>query len=131
MSIDVKPIKGIIYNSEKVDINKVIAPPYDVISNDYRKLLYKRSEYNIVNLILPEGGRGLKSKNNCYKIAAQKANDWLEKDILIKLDKPVIFYILQKYKYKKKEIIRKGFIAKNKIEDFSTKNIVPHEYTML
>lgn len=130
MSIDVKPIKGIIYNSEKVDINKVIAPPYDVISNDYRKLLYKRSEYNIVNLILPEGGRGLKSKNNCYKIAAQKANDWLEKDILIKLDKPVIFYILQKYKYKNKEIIRKGFIAKNKIEDFSTKNILPHEYTM-
>ena len=39
--------------------------------------------------------------------------------------------IIQKYVNEKgKTIERKGFIARNKIEDFSSKKILPHEFTM-
>lgn len=129
--VSVKPLNAIVYNQEKVDMNDVVAPPYDVILNDYREELYKRSEYNIVKLILAKGSKDLSDVNNRYDEAAKNFRAWLDAEVLIKLEKPCILYILQKYTTEDgKNITRKGFIARNKIEDFSTKNILPHEFTM-
>ena len=123
MTLEVKPLNAIVYIQDKVDINEVIAPPYDVISEKYRDELYERSPYNITRLILS-------SAENPYADASSSFEDWLTQDVLVKCDKPVILYILQKYNLNGKEVTRKGFIARNKIEDFSTKNILPHEFTM-
>lgn len=129
--VDVKPLNAIVYNQEKVNMNDVIAPPYDVILDDYREELYKRSDYNIVKLILAKGSKDLSDPNNRYEEAAKNFRTWLEEKVLIKLEKPCILYILQRYTTENgKKIERKGFIARNKIEDFSTRNILPHEFTM-
>ncbi len=123
MAIEIKPINALVYNQDKVEIKDVIAPPYDVISEKYRDELYKRSPYNITRLILSNA-------EDPYKDASETFLKWIDEKVLIKTDKPVIFYLLQKYKLNGKEITRKGFIARNKIEDFSTGNILPHEFTM-
>ncbi len=123
MAIEVKPLNAIMYNQKKVDMNDVIAPPYDVISEKYRDELYERSPYNIARLILS-------SAENPYADAAGNFKNWQEKEVLIQSEKPLILYILQKYNHNGHEVTRKGFIARNKIEDFSTKNILPHEFTM-
>jgi len=129
--VEVKPLNAIVYNQDKVNMDEVIAPPYDVILDDYREELYKRSDYNIVKLILAKGSKDLSDPNNRYDEAKKNFNQWLEENVLIKLEKPCILYILQKYTTEDgKNIVRKGFIARNKIEDFSTKNILPHEFTM-
>ena len=122
--MEILPINAIVYNQEKVSINDVIAPPYDVIDNKCQDELYKRSDYNIVRLILAKG-------ENKYKEASKSFNEWQKDNILIPVKKPSIFYIIQKYTNEKGDLIeRKGFIARNKIEEFSTKKILPHEYTM-
>ncbi len=122
--MEILPINAIVYNQEKVSINDVIAPPYDVIDNKYQDELYKRSDYNIVRLILAKG-------ENKYNEASNYFKKWQEDGILIPVKKPSIFYIIQKYTNEKGDLIeRKGFIARNKIEEFSTKKILPHEYTM-
>ena len=123
MAIEIKPLNALVYNQDKVEIKDVIAPPYDVISEKYRDELYKRSPYNITRLILSNA-------EDPYKDASETFLKWIDEKVLIKTDKPVIFYLLQKYKLNGKEITRKGFIARNKIEDFSTGNILPHEFTM-
>jgi len=123
MAIEVKPLNALVYNSEKVDMNDVIAPPYDVISEKYRDELYERSPFNIVRLILSKA-------EDPYADAAESFKNWQNEGVLVKSEKPVILYILQKYNLNGKEVTRKGFIARNKIEDFSTKNILPHEFTM-
>lgn len=123
MTIEVKPLNALVYNQQKVDMKDVIAPPYDVISSKYRDELYERSPYNITRLILSNA-------ENPYEDAANSFHKWINDEILIKNEKPVILYLVQKYKLNGKEITRKGFIARNKIEDFSTKNILPHEFTM-
>lgn len=129
--VEVKPLNAIVYNQGKVDMNDVIAPPYDVILDDYREELYKRSDYNIVKLILAKGSKDLSDANNRYDEAKKNFNNWLEDEVLIRLEKPCILYILQRYTTENgKQIERKGFIARNKIEDFSTKKILPHEFTM-
>ena len=129
--VEVKPLNAIVYNQEKVNMDDVIAPPYDVILDDYREELHKRSDYNIVKLILAKGSKDLSDPNNRYDEAKKNFHQWLEEKVLIKLEKPCILYILQKYTTEDgKNIVRKGFIARNKIEDFSTKKILPHEFTM-
>ena len=129
--VDVKPLNAIVYNQDKVVMNDVIAPPYDVILDDYREELYKRSEYNIVKLILAKGSKDLSDPSNRYDEAKMNFDKWLNDEILIKLEKPCILYIVQKYTTEQgRKIERKGFIARNKIEDFSTKKILPHEFTM-
>ena len=122
--MEIQPIEALIYNTDKVEIKDVIAPPYDVIDEKYQDDLYKRSKYNIVRLILNKG-------DNKYEDAKNDFNNWKDKEILIKTKKPSIFYLIQQYKNEKGKLIeRKGFIARNKIEDFSTKKVLPHEYTM-
>jgi len=129
--VEVRPLNAIVYNQDKVNMNDVIAPPYDVILDDYREELYKRSDYNIVKLILAKGSKDLSDETNRYNEAQKSFHQWLEEKVLIKLEKPCILYILQRYTTAQgKKIERKGFIAKNKIEDFSTKKILPHEFTM-
>lgn len=129
--VEVKPLNAIVYNQDKVDMSDVIAPPYDVILDDYREELYKRSDYNIVKLILAKGSKDLSEANNRYDEAAKNFKAWLENQILVNIYPPCILYLLQKYTTEDgKNITRKGFIARNKIEDFSTKNILPHEFTM-
>ena len=122
--MEILPIEATIYNQEKVNMEDCIAPPYDVIDKSYQDDLYSRSEFNIVKLILNK-------EKNPYEDAKEKFADWKNRQVLIKTKKPTIFYIVQKYKNEKGKLIeRKGFIARNKIEDFSTKKILPHEYTM-
>lgn len=122
--IDIKPINSIFYNQKKVNINEVIAPPYDVIDKNYQQKLYDRNEFNIVRLIL-------NNNNDPYQNAKECFYDWLNKEVLVYNDKPCILYLIQKYKDNNgKTIQRKGFIARNQIQDFSEKNILPHEYTM-
>lgn len=122
--MDIKPLNAIVYNQEKVDINEVIAPPYDVITSTYQDELYKKSPYNIVRLILTKG-------ENRYEDAKEFFQKWQDENILVHTDKPCIFYLIQKYTTPNgRKIERKGFIARNKIEKFETKVILPHEYTM-
>lgn len=130
MTIEVKPLNAIVYNQEKVNMTDVIAPPYDVISEKYRDELKNRSDYNFVNLILANDSTDLNDENNRYNEAFKNYQEWLEKEVLVKTEKPCILYVVQNYEMNGKKITRKGFIARNKIEDFSTKNILPHEYTM-
>lgn len=130
MTIEIKPLNAIVYNQEKVNIADVIAPPYDVISDKYRDELEARSEFNFVKLILANNSTDLNDKNNRYNEAYKNYKKWLDEGILVKTDKPCILYVIQNYEKNGKKITRKGFIACNRIEDFSTKNILPHEYTM-
>ncbi len=44
------PFKGILYNPEKFSGDDVTAPPYDVITPDYKETLYRKSPYNIIRI---------------------------------------------------------------------------------
>ncbi len=122
--VEVRPLDGIVYNQAKVKINDCFAPPYYVITNEEQQKLYERSKYNIVRLILS-------SAKDRYEDAKKSFEDWQGEEVLIKTEKPSIFYIIQKYTTENgKKVERKGFIAKNRVEEFSSKKILPHEYTM-
>ncbi|GBF23332.1 hypothetical protein tpqmel_0736, partial [Candidatus Gastranaerophilus sp. (ex Termes propinquus)] len=107
--MEILPIKGIVYNQDKVNVKDVVAPPYDVINSDYQQKLYDKSPYNIVRLILARG-------DNRYEDAKRDFAKWLDENVLVHNEKPCIFYLVQKYTTESgRKVERKGFIARNKI----------------
>ncbi|MBR1977787.1 DUF1015 domain-containing protein [bacterium] len=122
--MEIKPINAIIYNQDKVDMEAVIAPPYDVIGSEYQKELYERSPYNFVRLILS-------NEEDRYKSAKRDFDAWLKDGILKETEKPCILYIVQNYVTENgRQVSRRGFIARNKIETFESGKVLPHEFTM-
>lgn len=123
---DIKPFKGILFNKGIIgDMETVVAPPYDVISDEEQKRLLKENKFNVVRLILPQGS--LASK---YARASEAFNSWLEKGILIRDIEPAIYIYEQEYRVKNKQRKRLGFIALVKLEDFSTGKVKAHEKTL-
>lgn len=123
---EIKTFKGILYNKGIIgDLSTVVAPPYDVISEEDQRALLERSKFNVVRLILPQG-----SNNTKYQQACTLFYEWIEKGILVRDDEPAIYIYEQEYDYKNSRKKRIGFIALAKIEDFSTGKIKAHEKTL-
>ncbi len=121
----VRPFQGLRYNPRKIhSFGSVLAPPYDVIKPHERDELYEESPYNVVRVILAkEPGR------ERYETAARTFRDWISKGVLIQDPSPSIYPFYQEFRVEGRKIVRKGFIAVVKIEDFQSKKVLPHEET--
>lgn len=123
MSI-VRPLAGIRYNLEEVLLKRVVAPPYDVISPEMKKNLQGKSDYNVVNLDLPDGD------DDKYMNAAKLYKDYLDKKVLQKDMKPGFYVYEQVYEYGGREYIRTGFVGLLKLEELGKGSVYPHEKTL-
>ncbi len=128
---EVRPLKGVVYNTEKIkDISKVIAPPYDVISEKERDLYYELHPFNIIRLILNRPENGDSSPEDRIKRAADYFQRWLKEGILVQDNSPAIYYLETDYWLDNSDIrTRRGFIARIKIEEYEKGIIRPHEKT--
>ena len=123
--IKIVPFKGLRYDKKKVDMKKIVCPPYDVINKKQRLGYKKESAHNIVRLILPEE----KKSKIGYKKARKDLLNWIDKGILVKDDKPSLYIYSQEYKLGKKTIIRTGFFSLLGIDTKENKGVLPHENT--
>jgi uncharacterized protein (DUF1015 family) len=126
------PFRGLRYNLTRVeDPKSVMAPPYDVISPTLQEDLYHRNPVNVVRLILGKIDEGDTETNNRYTRAAADFHLWREEGILVRDAEPSIYLYDQEYPGENgKLVVRKGFIALTRIEDFSTGVVKPHEKTL-
>ena len=69
--VDVQPLQGIRYVSQAIgDLSQVVAPPYDVISEEAQARYYARNPYNIIRLELGRDEPDDTVLNNRYTRAA-------------------------------------------------------------
>ncbi len=121
---EIRAFRGHCYNPAKVEIQDVVAPPYDVISETQQSHLYDRSPFNVVRLIL---GR----EDDRYLSAAQRFVEWQDQTVLVRDKKPAIYILHQIFDDDDgKQITRKGFIALCRLEEFEKGIILPHEKTL-
>ncbi len=127
---DIKPFRNLGFNQEKVDIKKVIMPPYDIIKDKDVDGYYQKDPHNIIRIDKGLEGLGDTTGNNKYTRAADIMDDWIRDNILV-TDKNDSFYVYtQEYKLpdgRKKEMT--SFFAAVKIEEFDKRIILPHEKT--
>lgn len=127
----IKPFHGIIYNIEKVDISRVVCPPYDVITPESQENFYNLSEHNVIRLELGKEFEGDDKKENKYHRAKKFLKDWLKKKVLIKEDLPSLYVYAQEYLSKNQELKERiGLVALVRLEEFKKRIIFPHEKTM-
>ncbi|MBU0534212.1 MAG: DUF1015 domain-containing protein [Candidatus Omnitrophica bacterium] len=123
---EIKPFNGYFYNPNKIkSLSQVIAPPYDVIPIEEREEYYAR-KHNIINLILPKET----TNQDKYQHSASMLNEWLRDGIFMKGDKSSFYLYHQHFLANNENLLRKGFFALVRLEDFADGKILPHENTL-
>jgi uncharacterized protein (DUF1015 family) len=107
------------------DASRLIAPPYDVISESDRLALEQRHERNIVRLDLPRGEGDAK-----YAHAAAELERWLAEGTLRPEAKPALYRYEQTFSHAGRSYVRKGFTALLKLTPFADRVVLPHEHTL-
>lgn len=126
----IKPFKGICYNTKKVSLEKVTAPPYDIIDQKDQNTFYEKDEHNVIRLILGKINETDTDENNRYTRAGDYLDKWIGEDTLSE-DKEAFYYIL-KQDYKIGGVSRSsyGVIAAIRVHPWTDKIILPHEKTL-
>jgi len=123
------PFKGILYNTERINVEDVLAPPYDIITPELREELYNKSPYNIVRIDFGKDFPNDNSIENKYTRAKKLLKEWLLNKILIQNNEPSFYAYSIEFVHNgiKKSII--GFLGLVRLEELGKGNIYPHECT--
>jgi uncharacterized protein (DUF1015 family) len=124
----IKAFAPLRYNpSEIPDLGAVIAPPYDVISDERRRQLLERDAHNIIRLILPEG-----TDDSRYAVAAELLDAWQREGVLVRENEEALYLYTQVFDHpvSGERVTRHGFLARVRLSPFSEGEILPHERTL-
>jgi uncharacterized protein (DUF1015 family) len=122
---DLRPFRALRYDPAVVgELAAVVAPPYDVIDDAYRDVLYDRSPYNVIRLIL---GR----EPDRYASAAAHFATWQRDGVLARDREPALYVYRQTFRSSDGQSHqRAGIIGAVRLEPFATGRIRPHERTL-
>src|SRR4051794_20243449 len=124
---DIHAFRGFRYDLGRVGrLSDVIAPPYDVINSELQDSLYQRSPYNTVRLILNKESPADNENNNRYTRAAQHLRDWQNDRILVQDSARSLYVYHQEFEVEGKRQIRKGFMARVRLEKLGEGRIYAH-----
>jgi uncharacterized protein (DUF1015 family) len=127
---DVRPFRGLRFNPRIAgDMSNVVCPPYDVISPKAQKELYQRSHYNVVRLEEGERKPTDSPTNNRYTRAAATLKQWIEKQVLVRDDKPAYYLISHSFQLEGVKRRRLGLMAAVRLEEYEKRVVLPHEFT--
>ena len=126
---EIRPFKGLRYNSQKIKLEEVITEPYDRIPPALQEDYYRRNPYNVVRIILGKDDDPKHSEKDRYKRANIYLDEWEKDGLLIREDQNVLYLYEQEFQVKGEKNKRTGLITRVKLEEFSSKKVLPHEKT--
>jgi uncharacterized protein (DUF1015 family) len=117
----IRPFEALRYDEGKAGpLERLVAPPYDVISPEERRDYLERSAYNVVHLTLPDDEQQ----------AARDLQAWRENGILALDDEPAFWALSQTYVGPDGiERTRNGYVVSLRIEPYDRRVVLPHERT--
>ncbi len=115
-----RPLRALRYDSTRVDLGDVVAPPYDVISPADREALMRRSEYNVVRLELPDSPGE----------AARLLHRWQQEGVLARDHEPALWWHEQRFTGPDGvDRTRAGFFSAVRLSAYDEGRVRPHERT--
>ncbi len=129
---EIQAFRGIRYDLGHVgSLSDVVAPPYDVISDELQTELYKRHPCNVVRLILNRMEPGDDDEaNNRYTRAARFLKNWQAEGVLFTEADPAVYVYHQVFTYAGTTYTRRGFMCRLRLSPFGEGFVFPHEETM-
>lgn len=133
---EVLPLKALHYDLDAVgSLGDVVAPPYDVIDTATRAALLERSPYSAVAIDLPkpygETGPQAEGGRDPYAEAARSIVAWKQAGALVQDLEDTMWAMEQEYTGPDGSThTRHGILARVRVEDFSSGQVLPHERTL-
>ncbi|PMQ01603.1 MAG: hypothetical protein CBR30_05325 [Dictyoglomus sp. NZ13-RE01] len=118
--VDLRPFSGMHYN-KNIPLDKVICPPYDVISAEEKVRFLNTHPYNFIHLTL-----GDKNPPN-YQEISQILDNWIKEGILEK-EEPALYLYKQRFYWNGRKESTFGILGLIKLQPFG-EDIMPHEQT--
>ncbi len=122
---EIKPFKGIRYNTQKVKLEEVITEPYDRIPPSLQEEYYKRNPYNVVRIILGKDDDPEHPEKDKYKRANDYLAQWEKEGILVREDQDALYLYEQEFQARNEKKKRMGLISRVKLEEFSSRKVLP------
>jgi uncharacterized protein (DUF1015 family) len=110
--------------SPKVDLDAVIAPPYDVVSDAEVEALAGRDEHNIVHVDVPRGGA------DRYVEAARRLRHWIDDAVLVADESPTLTLYRMGFtdlSGTRRDLV--GVLGALEVVDDGAGGVLPHERT--
>ena len=126
---DIKAFKALRYTDTE-NLQDLVTPPYDIISDEAQKGYYEKNENNVIRLEYGAINENDTDSDNRYTRASEFLNKWLNEGVL-KVDSEKAFYIYEEvFSHGGEKKSFKGIFARVRLEEFEKKIILPHEETL-
>ncbi len=127
---EIQAFRGLRYNLAQIgSLSQCIAPPYDVVDSKLQDQLYGMSPYNFLRLELNRREAEDADDNAIYQRAARIYRNWKSDGVLQMEPDPAIYVYHQEFDVDGQKLIRRGFMARVRLQRFGEGNIYPHEET--
>lgn len=121
---EIKAFKGLRFDCEKAgNIEELVCPPYDIISEEQRQAYLAVNQNNIIRLELPKG-------DDPYAQAGKTLQNFLQKGILKQDEEDSVYIYEEEFTVGGVTRSFKGCIVRVKLEEFSKGIVLPHEETL-
>ena len=126
----VRAFRGLRYNPSVVDdVGAVLCPPYDMITPSVQQTLMDRHPLNVIHLEAGEGLDWTADPSDRYAETAGRFEEWLRDGVLRRDDEPGYYLMRHGFSLGGGRRSRLGLIACVGIEDYETRQVLPHEFT--
>jgi uncharacterized protein (DUF1015 family) len=126
---DLKGFRALRYDPAAVDLSRVVAPPYDVISPELQRELYARDPRNIVRVEYAEGGSEEGATGSRYALAASALSEWRRDDALIRDERSSLYPYRLTFEHEGMRYSRRHLFGVVRLEPWSRGIVKPHEHT--
>jgi len=128
----VSPLRGVRFDPGRVELGRVLAPPYDVISDAQREQLYAQDPHNIVRIDYgrdqPRDAAGVEDR---YTRAAAQLQSWQAEGVLRRDARPAVYvhdHAVTGVDGSRR--VRRGIHARVPALPWEQSEVLPHERTM-
>jgi len=117
---ELRPFRALRYAAAAGPLERLVAPPYDVISPEERARLLALDPHNVVHLTLPDS----------EEQAARDLGEWQREGVLEREPREALWALSQTYVGPDGvERTRRGLVAALRVEPYETRVVLPHERT--
>lgn len=125
----VRPFRALRYDTSRVDLSRVIVPPYDVIAKDERGSFFDRDPHNAIRFELTRDAADEASTD--YSWIRETLDAWRASGVLIRDESPGYYVMGQRYTAPSGEVLeRVGFFGELALEEYESRIVRPHERTL-
>jgi uncharacterized protein (DUF1015 family) len=126
---EVRPFRALRYDTGRVDLSRVIVPPYDVIAAEDREAFFERDPHNAIRLELTRDVKDQSSTD--YAEVPRTLAAWNDSGVLIRDSRPGFHPLRQSFTAPDgSHRSRQGFFGLLRLEDYASGVVRPHERTL-